>query len=209
MFFTEYFSCIHKNFKVTFVKKISDTILITGILLYCPEYGLSKDADLSQPRSQAFTPFVICSTNFTQASQCLCHLQYKIHPGFSVSVSFAVQNSSRLLSVCVICSTNFIQASQCLRHLQYKLHPGFSVSASFAVQTSPRLLSVCVICSTKFIQAFALQATNTAKAWERGYTPHPSHIVNHMMQAFPIFHGFSCSVHHCQLENWRQREAWE
>ena len=166
MFFTEYFSCIHKNFKVTFVKKISDTMLITGILLYCPEYGLSKDADLSQPRSQAFTPFVICSTNF-------------------------------------------IQASQCLRHLQYKLHPGFSVSASFAVQTSPRLLSVCVICSTKFIQAFALQATNTAKAWERGYTPHPSHIVNYMMQAFPIFHGFSCSVHHCQLENWRQREAWK
>ena len=120
--FTEYFSCIHKNFKVTFVKKISDTMLITGILLYCPEYGLSKDADLSQLRSQAFTPFVICSTNFTQVSQCLCHLQYKIHPGFSVSASFAVQTSSRLLSVCVICSTNFTQASQCLRHLQYKLH---------------------------------------------------------------------------------------
>ena len=73
---------------------------------------------------------VICSTKFIQASQCLCHLQYKLHPGFSVSASFAVQASPRLLSVCVICSTNFTQASQCLRHLQYKIHPGFCIASN-------------------------------------------------------------------------------
>ena len=127
-------------------------MLITGILLYCPEYGLSKDADLSQPCSHAFTPFVTCNTQ-----------------AFTVSVSCSTK-FNQVFAMSIICSTKFTQA--------------FAMS---------------VDCSTKFTQAFVLQATDTTKAWERGYIPHPSHIIIHM-QAFPVFHGSSsCSVHHCQF----------
>ena len=84
-----------KAFKY-FVKKISDTMLITGILLYCPEYGLSKDTDLSQPCFQAFTPFVtcntqafamsvICSMKFTQAFAVSVDCSTKIHTDFCIA----------------------------------------------------------------------------------------------------------------------------
>ena len=129
---------------------------------------------------------VICSTKFIQASQCLCHLQYKIHPGFSVSASFAVQTSSRLLSVCVICSTSFTQASQCLRHLQYKLHPGFSVSASFAVQNSSRLLH----CKQQILQRPGKEATL--------HTHHTSSII--WCRLFPFFTAFHVL---CIIVNWK------
>ena len=139
---------------------------ITGILLYCPEYGLSKAADLSQPCSHAFTPFVTCNTQV-----------------FAVSVSCSTK-FNQVFAMSIICSAKFTQA--------------FAMS---------------VDCSTKFTQAFVLQATDTTKAWERGYIPHPSHIIIHM-QAFPVFSRlfimFCASLSICKTGDKERpgNEAW-
>ena len=63
--------------------------------------------------------------------------------------------------------------------------------------------AVSVVCSTKSTQNFVLQATNAAKARERGYTPHPSHIIIHMsnIQAFHVYQGSSCSICQPQTED--------
>ena len=155
-------------------------MLITGILLYCPEYGLSKDADLSQPCSHAFTPFVTCNTQ-----------------AFTVSVSCSTK-FNQVFAMSIICSTKFTQAFAMSVDCSTKFTQAFAMSVDCSTNFT-QAFAMSVDCSTKFTQAFVLQATDTTKAWERGYIPHPSHIIIHM-QAFPVFHGSSsCSVHHCQF----------
>ena len=140
---------------------------------------------------------VDCSTKFTQA--------------FAVSVSCSTK-FNQVFAMSIICSTKFTQAFAMSIDCSTKFTQAFAMSVDCSTNFT-QAFAMSVDCSTKFTQAFVLQATDTTKAWERGYIPHPSHIIIHM-QAFPVFSRlfimFCASLSICKTGDKERpgNEAW-
>ena len=90
-------------------------MLITGILLYCPEYGVSKDADQTSP-SLVPTPSHHLSLEIPRLSQCLS-VAVQNSTRFLQCPSFAAQNSPRLLQCPLIAAQNSPRLLYCKRQI--------------------------------------------------------------------------------------------
>ena len=171
-----------KTSKLLCKKKISDTMLITGILLYCPEYGVSKDADQTSP-SLVPTPSHHLSLEIPRLSQCLS-VAVQNSTRFLQCPSFAAQNSPRLLQCPLIAAQNSPRLLQCPL-IAAQTSPRLLQCPLIAAQNSPRLL----YCKRQILQRPGKEATF-----------HTHHTSSFTCRPFPFFHGSSsCSVHHCQF----------